>query len=133
MMVVEDPKPIELELAARPESVSEARRLAARFAEEAGGDPVDVELAVAEAVGNCVVHGFPGGAHGTIVVRGELRAEGLLVTVADDGVGMRPNPRSAGLGLGLPLIGRLTTSYRVSGNAGGGTTLWMLFEAGAAG
>jgi anti-sigma regulatory factor (Ser/Thr protein kinase) len=128
MMVVEGPTPLNVELPAQPDSVTDARRSVAEFAEKAGADPMDIELAVAEAVGNAVVHAFPEGSAGVVLVRAELREEGLLVVVEDDGIGMRPNPNSTGLGLGLPLIGRLTSSYRVSGNDSGGTSIWMLFE-----
>ncbi len=127
-MVVKGPTPLNVKLPAEPDSVTQARRRVAEFAEGAGLDSVDAELAVAEAVGNAVVHAFPGGTPGIVNVRAELREEGLLVVVEDDGIGMRPNPKSVGLGLGLPLIGRLTSSYRVSGNDMGGSSIWMLFE-----
>jgi anti-sigma regulatory factor (Ser/Thr protein kinase) len=132
MMVLEGPMPLNVELPARPDSVTSARRSIAGFVAEAGADPMDIELAVAEAVGNAVVHAFPEGTAGVVSIRAELRDEGLLVVVEDDGIGMRPNPHSPGLGLGLPLIGRLTASYRVSGNDAGGTSIWMLFDLGEA-
>src|SRR3712207_9020716 len=37
----------------------------------------------------------------------------VLVTVSDEGSGMRPRPDSPGLGLGLPLISQMTHSFEV--------------------
>jgi anti-sigma regulatory factor (Ser/Thr protein kinase) len=121
-------EPLQLELPASRESVAHARHAVARFAEAIGVDQAGVELAVSEAVGNAVVHAFPEGVTGTIRLRAVHRGDVLVVTVSDDGTGMRPNPDSAGLGLGLPLIGRIADSVHISHRAGGGTVVTMHFR-----
>ncbi|MGZ5360429.1 MAG: ATP-binding protein [Solirubrobacterales bacterium] len=63
----------------------------------------DVELAVSEAVTNCIIHAFPERADGKITLRAEIRGSRLAITVSDDGTGMRPNLASRGLGIGIPL------------------------------
>jgi anti-sigma regulatory factor (Ser/Thr protein kinase) len=125
--VADAPVPFQLRLAAIPASVTEARTAAARYAVDAGADPADVELAVAEAVANAVLHAFPGEETGTVTLRGTLTGDALVVQVIDDGTGMRPNPDGGGLGLGLALIGRLTSSFNVSEPVHGGTSLRMSF------
>jgi serine/threonine-protein kinase RsbW len=121
------PDPIELELPASAASVSQARHSAGVFAGLAGAAREDVELAVSEAVTNSVVHAFPGAASGTIKVRAEIQGSRLAVTVSDDGTGMRPNLASRGLGIGIPLIGRLSDEYRVEDGPDGGAMVTMLF------
>lgn len=122
------PEPIELELPVRPTSVSRARRSAADFAERAGAKRSDVELAVSEAVTNCVVHAFPEAADGKIRLRAEISGSRVAITVSDDGTGMRPNLSSRGLGIGIPLIGRLCDEYRLEDGPNGGAVVTMLFE-----
>jgi hypothetical protein len=41
---------------------------------------------------------------------------------------MKPNPDSAGLGLGLSIIGSVTDSVEFVSTAGGGLTVTMRFE-----
>ena len=121
------PGPLDLRLKAVPTSVTEARQAVARYAADTGADPADVELAVAEAVANAVLHAYPGEATGTVTLQASLELDGLIVLVTDDGAGMRPNPEGAGLGLGLALIGSLTASFTISEPAVGGTSLRMCF------
>jgi anti-sigma regulatory factor (Ser/Thr protein kinase) len=127
MNVADAPSPLVIEVPAVSTSVTEARRSVAGYAARVGVDPQDVELAVAEAVGNAVTHAYPEGSIGTVTVRAEAAPEGLTVTVGDDGVGMRPNLSSPGLGLGLALIARLARECRVTTNRLGGTTVEMVF------
>lgn len=129
------PKPLELRYDAVPASVTDARRRAARYARDAGAEPEGVELAVAEAVANAVVHAFIDRPSGTVVLSAAPDGGLLVVSVTDDGNGMRPNPKRGGLGLGLALIGQLTSAFNVSQAPGGGTTLRMTFpiEVGEAG
>ena len=125
--VADAPAPLELRLEAVPPSVTEARVAAAQYAERAGADPGDVELAVAEAVANAVLHAFPGDERGTVTLLATHAGDALDIQVTDDGSGMRPNPDGGGLGLGLALIGRLSESFSVTEPAEGGTSLRMSF------
>jgi anti-sigma regulatory factor (Ser/Thr protein kinase) len=129
--VADAPAPLELRLPAAPPSVTEARVAMARYADDVGADQADVELAVAEAVANSVLHAFPGEREGTVTVRATFGGDALVVQVTDDGTGMRPNPEGGGLGLGLALIGRLSASFSVSEPASGGTSLRMSFPCGS--
>ena len=96
------------------------------LAKRAGTRRADVELAVTEAVGNAVIHGFEGREPGTITVTGGVYGSRLIVTVADDGNGMQPRVDSPGLGLGLSLITKIADEVRVE-SSDRGTTLSMVF------
>ena len=99
------------------------------YAEAGGANRGDVELAVAEAVTNAVIHAFVGRDNGVITVRAELDGPNeLLVEVADNGSGIQPHARSRQAGYGLPIIGALTDSLNIhSGNQG--TRLELRFPA----
>lgn len=114
-------------------SVTSARHSAGEFAESVGAVRHDVELAVSEAVTNSVVHAYPDGREGTITLQAEREDGGLVLTVRDDGTGLRPDPDSKGIGLGLPLIARLSKDYRIEEAPGGGTAISMRFGIGMAG
>ncbi len=89
-----------------------------------------VALAVSEAVTNAVLHAYRhGGPGGDVVLEIEPTAssDGLLVRVRDAGCGMGPRADSPGLGMGLPLIGRLAEDVRVTSPPGGGTEISMRF------
>lgn len=123
----EKPAPLELRLDAVPGSVPRARSALADYARSVGAPAADVELAVTEATSNSILHGFTSREPGKIELRAELGDDELLVIVADDGDGMRPNPKGGGLGLGLALIGRMTSSVSISRAARGGTEMRMTF------
>jgi stage II sporulation protein AB (anti-sigma F factor) len=125
------PRPLRLELEAIPASVTEARKRTAEYARGVGAEAEGVELAVAEAVANAVVHGFTDRPHGTVRLVAEQEGASLIVRVTDNGSGMRPNPDRGGLGLGLALIGQLTSAFSVTAPEGGGTSLRMAFPIGA--
>ena len=120
----------ELVLAAEPTAPATARRTAADFARHQGAGPDvthAVELAVSEAVSNAVVHAYDDQPLGEVRLELELTDDVLEIVVADAGKGMSPRPDSPGLGLGLPLIGRLADSFDVRSDAGEGTELRMRF------
>jgi anti-sigma regulatory factor (Ser/Thr protein kinase) len=123
----EKPAPLELQLDAVPDSVPRARSALAEYARGAGASAEDVELAVAEATSNSILHGYQSREPGKIQLRAELDAAELTVTVADDGDGIRPHPQGGGLGLGLAIIGRMTTSVTIRRPPAGGTELTMTF------
>jgi serine/threonine-protein kinase RsbW len=118
-----------LELPSRPESVTRARHAVVEVAERGGVDSGAVGLAVSEAVGNAVIHGFEEGESGTIVLWASMETDGhLVVSIEDDGAGMRPDPESPGLGLGLSLIGSVANAFRIERLKSGGTRVTMRFE-----
>jgi anti-sigma regulatory factor (Ser/Thr protein kinase) len=116
-------------LPAVPASVATARRAVAAFAQAAGVDEGmvdDLRLVVSEAVSNAVLHAYdhePGTVQLTVAVAGEE----IWVLVADDGGGFRAGRQSPGLGLGLPLIARLSADFAIESGAGGGTELKIRF------
>lgn len=87
----------------------------------------DVQLAVSEAVTNAIMHAFPDRPYGTGRVRLRMETEGdqLLITVTDDGVGMRERTDSPGAGYGRLLISRVSEATTESGPTG--TTVSMRF------
>jgi serine/threonine-protein kinase RsbW len=133
MQVSEKPanRTFEIRVKAVADGVTEARRALATHAEKAGADRQAVELAVSEAVANAVVHGYPNGRKGEVIVRATVIRRQLVVDVSDDGDGMRPNPESPGLGLGLPLIGRVTDAFTITEGSRGGTMVSMRFRVAA--
>jgi GAF domain-containing protein/anti-sigma regulatory factor (Ser/Thr protein kinase) len=126
------PERFELEVEAQPRSVPLIRHAVSAFAAEQGaeeGAVASIALAVTEAVTNAVVHAYVGRDPGTVLVIAEPARDALVVRVVDTGRGMGPRPDSPGLGLGMPTIGRLTTSCEVRQGPGGGTELRMVFDA----
>ena len=98
-----------------------------------GADPgalSDVLLAVSEVVTNCVVHAYRGQPGGKVALEARRTGGRLLLSVADDGAGMSPRHDSPGLGLGLPLVGRVAKRVDITAQAGGGTMVSMCFDLG---
>jgi anti-sigma regulatory factor (Ser/Thr protein kinase) len=107
-----------------------ARQAVREFLRARGADPrtlADVLLAVSEVVTNCVVHGYRGRPGGRVAIEARHSGDHLVLSVADDGTGMRPRLDSPGLGLGLPLVGRVADRVDISAPAGGGTLVSMSF------
>jgi len=127
MVTSEKPAPLQIRLDAVPGSVPQARSALAEYARGVGAPPADVELAVAEATSNSILHAYTSREPGQIELRAELSSDELVVTVADDGEGMRPHPQGGGLGLGLALIGQMTTSVTIRRPPSGGTEVRMTF------
>ena len=108
-----------------------ARRVARAFAGRvgiSGGRLDDVELAVAEACANAVVHGIPDGA-GTFEVTGWVSGDSIVVCIIDAGSGIGGSATPGGFGLGLSLIARLSDDVAFSVPAAGGTRVLMTFNA----
>lgn len=120
---------LELRLKASAAAVPGVRRAVVDFAELHGvGYSPDIALAVSEAVTNAVIHGYRDGAHGDMRIVACAEPDRLVVVVRDYGCGMSPHPDSPGLGLGLSVIGRLTTEMNIERpDQGGGTRLRMSF------
>jgi serine/threonine-protein kinase RsbW len=116
---------------ADPSAPSAARKAVKDFLRGVGADPgalSDVLLAVSEVVTNCVVHAYRGEPGGKVDLEARRNGDSLLLSVADDGAGMAPRHDSPGLGLGLPLVGRVARRVDISAQAGGGTLVRMCFD-----
>jgi anti-sigma regulatory factor (Ser/Thr protein kinase) len=112
-----------------PSGVGAMRRDVAAFATRAGMDDQgigDVRLAVSEAATNAVVHGYRE-SDGALLVHAYVEGHDLIVVVSDDGLGVSPRPDSPGLGLGMPLMASVTSSFNVI-STGTGTEVHMSFE-----
>jgi serine/threonine-protein kinase RsbW/stage II sporulation protein AB (anti-sigma F factor) len=86
----------------------------------------DIRLAVSEAATNAVVHAYRE-AEGTLVLRARVDGRELIVIVSDTGVGLAPRHDSPGLGLGMPLMASVTSSFSVV-STGSGTEVRMRFS-----
>ena len=109
---------------------STARHAISEFLHSHGADPralADVLLALSEVVTNSVVHGYRNETGGEVAIEAKQWDDRLLLSVADRGGGMAPRPDSPGLGLGLPLVGRIAKRVDISSPAGGGTRVSMCF------
>lgn len=116
-----------------PENVASLRHAVVDLALRNGApDAVrtDLALAVGEACANVVVHAYPPGDIGPLIVHAEIIQEvEIRVNVCDQGQGMTPRPDSPGLGLGLPLIANLCDRLEIhDGPDGVGTELEMAFS-----
>ena len=118
---------VALELASEPSSIKRARDAVSDLAERVGASVRDVKLAVSEAVTNAVVHAFRGRNPGRISVEARMNRGMLLVVVADNGIGMVPNPDSTGLGMGLSLISQVAHDVHIDSGSGG-VRVSMSFE-----
>jgi serine/threonine-protein kinase RsbW len=107
-----------------------ARHAISDFLHAHGADPralADVLLALSEVVTNSVVHGYRERPGGEVAVEAQHWQDRLLLSVADRGGGMAPRHDSPGLGLGLPLVGRVANTVDIESPAGGGTLVSMCF------
>ena len=126
---------LHLALPAAPESVRELREAARELARAAGlakEQESAVALAVTEAVTNAVVHAYVGRDEpGPVVLAGHAEDDQLVLEVRDEGSGLTPRIDSPGLGLGLPLLGRLCAHFDVgpASEEGAGTRVTLVFDA----
>ena len=108
-----------------------ARGAVREFLRGRGADPArlsDVLLAVSEVVTNCVVHGYRDRPAGNVALEASHTGDHLVLSVADQGMGMSPRLDSPGLGLGLPLVGRVADRVDIKAADGGGTLVRMSFS-----
>ena len=116
---------------ADPGAPRAARNAVKDFLNGLGADPgalSDVLLAVSEVVTNCVVHAYRDHPGGTVDIEARRNGDKLVLSVADDGSGMAPRHDSPGLGLGLPLVGRVAERVDITAQDGGGTRVSMSFD-----
>ena len=115
----EDCAEVNLSLPSDAASIKRARDAVSELAGRVGVPVADVKLAVSEAVSNAVMHAFRGRDPGTISVRARVDRGRLIVVVADDGTGMRPNVDSPGLGFGISLITKMAGDVRFDSSPSG--------------
>lgn len=120
-------------LPADADQVPVARRAVADFCERCGlpGPLIDdVKLVTTEACTNVVLHAYDGDSTPlrTFEVRVHLEPGVLLLSVSDQGRGIRAPSTNRGLGLGLRLALQLAGSVHTRDGSGGlGTRLTMRF------
>jgi anti-sigma regulatory factor (Ser/Thr protein kinase) len=107
---------LDVDLPAEPQSASRARRAVLSVLSGIAVDRDAVGVVVSEAVTNAVVHAYrdreqPGQVH----VSASLDDDGVDISVADDGIGLRPRADSPGVGLGMPLIADLADRVEITG------------------
>ena len=104
---------LDIELVGEPASIARARQAARDFADACGANSDDLALAVSEAVTNAIVHGYRDGGPGRVDLECWRDGDECIVEVTDRGVGMRPNPGSPGIGMGLPVITALADTVEI--------------------
>ena len=110
------PAPFLVEVPAAPASVGEAREAVTEWAEELGASRDEVAalcLCVSEAVTNSILHAYIDCPPGVVRVSAHLNGHEVVLSVEDEGCGMRPHPDSPGLGMGLPLMGQMAASLNI--------------------
>ena len=120
---------LDVVLTASAPSVPEARRavLAVAAAHGAAADELDrICLAVSEAVTNAVVHAY-GGRPGEIRLSAAASGRALCVSVCDRGCGFGAAGMSAGLGIGMAVMGASCDALNVIPGPDGGTVIEMSF------
>jgi serine/threonine-protein kinase RsbW len=114
-----------------PENVAALRHAITDLVERAGATERargDVALAVGEACGNVVLHAYPPGETGPLIVEARVVDREIEIVVSDMGRGMIPRPDSTGLGLGLPLMTTLAKTVAIGdGPDDRGTAVTMIF------
>jgi serine/threonine-protein kinase RsbW len=118
---------IELDLPAQASSVPTARHAVSELAERVGADASAARIVVSELVGNAVLHAYIEREPGPVLVLARITRGRLIVTVADQGRGMVPRLDSPGLGVGLPIAGKLARDVRIEAD-GGGTIVSASFD-----
>lgn len=120
---------LELSIAAEPVSVRLLRTEVLRWLRDQrlGDDRLAaaIALATSEAVANVVRHAY-GKHRGRVELDALIGDEDILIRVCDRGLGLRARA-GARNGLGLPVIGRVSSGVTVASDAEG-TTVSMRFE-----
>jgi serine/threonine-protein kinase RsbW len=110
-------------LPAHAENVGALRRAVARFARSHGATrsvACDIEMAVAEALNNVVVHAYSDRSDpGPMSVEAHVESERLAVAVIDEGHGIQPRTDSPGAGFGMPIMAAVAATMRFERNGPG--------------
>lgn len=124
-----------LEFVSLPENVGLARVTVAAFAAQLDllvNELEEIKVAVSEAVSNAIVHGYGGRKDGSVRVTANRYAEGIEITIADEGKGMPPpelsrvrNGKEEHPGLGFVFMRTFMDSVEVESEEGKGTRVKM--------
>jgi anti-sigma regulatory factor (Ser/Thr protein kinase) len=131
-MYKDDPfDPFHITLPARADSLPIARRAIVSYAEKLGvakSGIADLKTVVSEACANVVRHAYED-EPGTLEVDLNPGPEELSMVVRDFGGGIRPwtSGDVPSLRLGLPIIGALSSSFRLVSVLSGGTEITVRF------
>ena len=130
--------PFLVEIPAEPESVADAREAVAQWAEALGASREEraaLTLCVSEAVTNSILHAYLDSPPGPVRVCAVVERGDVVLSIEDEGCGMRPHPDSPGLGMGLPLMGQMAASLEITGvpERPRGCVLRMTFRVAAVG
>jgi anti-sigma regulatory factor (Ser/Thr protein kinase) len=112
------------------EAVPLARAELGAFAAAAGASEEqldNVRLVVSEAVTNAVQHAYPA-TPGEIHISAALVSDELWILIGDDGRGLRPASKSAGLGLGLVWMEQFSDGLTVLTRSCGGVEVRVRFD-----
>lgn len=121
---------VQLQLESRPESVALVRAMLAGSGELLDFEPellADLKTAVSEACNNVVLHAYDGET-GALSVDLQAHPEAVEVTVEDRGRGFDATEHSEEMtGVGLAVIRALAAQLEITGGAGEGTVVRMVF------
>jgi serine/threonine-protein kinase RsbW len=121
-------QPISVTTPAIPSSIAPLRGQVGSFASASGACPdlvADIKLAVSEAVTNAVKHAYGADNRGAVELSAAVAEDGALEIGIED-QGRWDMGRSSGLGLGLPLIARLSDGMAIR-QSDSGTVVEMRF------
>jgi two-component sensor histidine kinase len=127
MESAQSPERLEVDLPAEPASVARGRRAARSFVQGRVADVDAVIIVVGELLTNAVRHGYRRGGRGWMTLELGQSRDALTVSVADDGVGMRPDLGGSGLGLSLAIAAALAERLEIETSDEGGTLVRARF------
>ncbi|MFX4260940.1 anti-sigma F factor [Pelotomaculum propionicicum] len=131
-----------LEFLSIPANVAFARVTVAAFASQLDftlADLEEIKVAVSEAVGNSIIHGYEHAPDRFVRVYAALTLDTLEIRVEDDGIGIVDIDRALQpafstdaerLGLGFVFMQSFMENFRVESTPGRGTTVMMSKSAG---
>jgi len=134
---------MKLEFLSIPANVAFARVTVATFASQLDftlADLEEIKVAVSEAVGNSIIHGYGNAPDRFVRVHAALTMDTLEIRVEDDGKGVRNIERalrpafstdSERLGLGFVFMQSFMDDFRVNSTPGRGTAVIMIKRVGA--
>ncbi len=135
LIVVDGPTTFDLTLPAHPDAITCVRHVLEGLESEWGVSREqldDILIATVEACTNVVLHAYRDRPPGLLEVHGGMDGDTPVVAVRDHGIGMRPRTDSPGLGVGLPLIGALTSELHFGRSIDGVHEVRMRFAGGEA-